>query len=72
MSDTKLFDSAICTKTVEKIIITHKETYPTFCRQYNKAKIRKLILFYESSSNRWFVSLNNKFKNFSLLIKDFR
>lgn len=48
------------------------ETYPTFCRQYNKAKTRKLILFYEKSSNRWLVSLNDKFKKFSTIIKDFR
>ncbi len=72
MLKNNLFDSEICTKTVEKIIIPFKETYPTFCRQYNKAKIRKLILFYERSSNRWFVSLNDKFKKFSQIIKDFR
>jgi hypothetical protein len=72
MSDTKLFDSAICTKTVEKIIIPYKESSPTLCRQYNKARIKKFILFYERSSNRWLVSLNDKFKNFSQIIKDFR
>lgn len=69
---TKLFDSVICTKTVKKEVIIFKETSPTLCRQYNKAKSKKLILFYESKYNRWLVSLNDKFKNFSRIIKDFR
>lgn len=69
---TKLFDSVICTKTVEKIIIPFKESSPTLCRQYNKAKSKKLMLFYEVKYNRWLVSLNDKFKKFSRLIKDFR
>ncbi len=72
MSNKKLFDSVICTKTVEKIIIPYKETYPNLCRQYNKAKNEKLMLFYESKLNRWLVSLNKKFEKFSRLIKDFR
>ncbi len=69
---TKLFDSAICTKTVLNYSATFKETAITFCRQYKKAKDKKLMLLYESKNNRWLVSLNKKFEKFARLIKDFR
>ncbi|MES2382496.1 MAG: hypothetical protein V4538_15720 [Bacteroidota bacterium] len=68
---TKLFDSVICTKTVQKDVIYFKELPITFCRQYKKAKDKKYMLFYEVKYNRWLVSVNNKFKKFSRLIKDF-